>query len=101
VELKLLEPMRAQFTIGSDKMALGGFMAVDRARLKALPGDVMAQLAATDELELIYLHLQSMRNFAAVKDRLIVTRPADAEEPAADGSQAQAVAADAAAAAAA
>jgi len=98
VELKLLEPMRAQFTIGSDKMALGGFMAVDRARLKALSGDVLAQLAATDELELIYLHLQSMRNFAAVKDRLVVTRPAGAGEPAADGSPAQAVAADAAAA---
>jgi hypothetical protein len=59
---------------------------------------VLAQLAATDELELIYLHLQSMRNFAAVKDRLVVTRPAGAQEPAADGSPAQAVAAAAAAA---
>ena len=30
----------------------------------------MAELAATDELELIYLHLQSMRNFEGLMDRL-------------------------------
>lgn len=78
VELKLLEPMRAQFTLGSEKMSLGGFQAIDRQKLKALTGDQLAQLAATDELELVYLHLQSMRNFALVKDKLIVTRPADA-----------------------
>jgi hypothetical protein len=76
VELELLEPMRAQFTLGGEKMSLGGFQAVDRQKLKALSGDTLAQLAATDELELIYLHLQSMRNFALVKDKLIVTRAA-------------------------
>ena len=76
VELKLLEPMRAQFTLGAEKMSLGGFQAIDRQKLKALPGETLAQLAATDELELIYLHLQSMRNFALVKDKLIVTRAA-------------------------
>ena len=83
VELNLLEPMRAQFTLGSQKMSLGGFHAVDRARLKALSGETLAQLAATDELELIYLHLQSMRNFGLVKDKLIVTQPAQ-PEPAAE-----------------
>ena len=83
VELDLLEPMRAQFTLGSEKMSLGGFQAVDRAKLKALSGDTLAQLAATDELELIYLHLQSMRNFSVVKDKLVLTRSqeARAEQP--------------------
>lgn len=83
VELNLLEPMRAQFTLGSEKMSLGGFQAVDRAKLKALPGDKLAELAATDELELIYLHLQSMRNFSVVKDKLVLTRSqeARAEQP--------------------
>jgi hypothetical protein len=76
-ELNLLEPMQAEFTLGSgEKMSLTGFQAVDRKRLKALSGEVLAQLAATDELELIYLHLQSMRNFSEVKDRLIVTQGA-------------------------
>lgn len=83
VELKLLEPMRAQFTLGAEKMSLGGFQAVDRAKLKALPGETLSQLAATDELELIYLHLQSMRNFGVVKDKLILTRPSDAPAEAA------------------
>ena len=59
-----------QFTLGSEKMSLGGFQAVDRAKLKALSGEALAQLAATDELELIYLHLQSLRNFNTLKDRL-------------------------------
>jgi hypothetical protein len=74
VELNLLEPMRAQFTLGTEKMSLGGFQAIDRAKLKALSGDTLAELAATDELELIYLHLQSMRNFSVVKDKLVLTR---------------------------
>jgi hypothetical protein len=73
-ELDLLEPMQAQFTLGSgEKMSLAGFLAVDRKRLKALPAETLQQLAANDELELIYLHLQSMRNFIDVKDRLVVS----------------------------
>ena len=92
-ELNLLEPMQAQFTMGSgEKMSLTGFQVVDRKRLKELPAESLSQLAATDELELIYLHLQSMRNFSELKDRLIlkqgVEAPADAAEeeaPAVDG----------------
>lgn len=75
-ELKLLEPMQAQFTLaGGQKMSLTGFQAVDRKRLKALPPESLAQLAATDELELVYLHLQSLRNFVSVKDKLVLTVP--------------------------
>jgi hypothetical protein len=70
-ELDLLEPMQAQVVTGSgSRIALGGFLAVSRTKLKALPGDKLAELAATDELELLYLHLQSMRNFEGLKDRL-------------------------------
>ena len=75
-ELDVLEPMQALVTMGGPggadgaSVSLGGFMAVNRARLKALSGEKMAELAATDELELIYLHLQSMRNFEGLKDRL-------------------------------
>jgi hypothetical protein len=75
-ELKLLEPMQAQFTLaGGQKMSLTGFHVVDRNKLKALPAETLAQLAATDELELIYLHLQSMRNFVSVKDKLVLSQP--------------------------
>jgi hypothetical protein len=70
-ELDLLEPMRAQVEMRSgEKLSLGGFMAVNRAKLKALPGDKLAELAKTDELELLYLHLQSMRNFTGLPDKL-------------------------------
>ena len=51
------------------RTALVGFTAVSRERLKALPGDALAALAKNDELELTYLHLQSMRNFQRVTER--------------------------------
>lgn len=70
-ELDLLEPMQAQVTMATgSRIALGGFMAISRSKLKALPGDKLAELAATDELELMYLHLQSMRNFDMLRQRL-------------------------------
>lgn len=82
-ELNLLEPMQAQFTLESgEKMSLAGFQAVDRKRLKALSGEALQQLAANDELELIYLHLQSMRNFTGVKDRLAGSKEARPAESA-------------------
>ena len=81
-DLDLLEPMQAEFTLtGGEKAALGGFMVASRARLKALSAEKLAELAKTDELELIYLHLQSMRNFVAVKDRLILSEKSKSMEP--------------------
>ena len=71
-ELDLLEPMQAQITLASGgRVSLTGFMGVGRERLKKLPGDTLAELAKADELELIYTHLQSMRNFEGVKDRVV------------------------------
>ena len=49
---------------------------VDRARLKTLSGNVLAQLVQSDELELIYAHLVSMRNFTTLRDRLAAAPPA-------------------------
>ena len=85
-ELGLLEPMQAQISLESgERMSLGGFMAVNRNRLKALPGDALADLAKTDELELLYLHLQSMRNFTGLKDRLVVIQGGKTDEGAGSG----------------
>jgi hypothetical protein len=78
-ELGLLEPMSAQLTMQSGPaISLGGFMGVSRARLKALPGEALAELAKTDELELIYMHLHSLRNFDRLRDRLGNQLPAEA-----------------------
>jgi len=71
LELDLLEPMRAQASIGGgEKLSLVGFMAVNREKLKALPAEKLAELAKSDALELLYLHLNSMRNFAAMAERV-------------------------------
>ena len=82
-ELELLEPMQAQISMGSgERLSLGGFWAVNRAKVKALPGDKLAELAKTDELELLYLHVQSMRNFDVLRDRLVVVQSGKAEREA-------------------
>lgn len=66
-ELDLLEPMQANFTLptGSQR-TMTGFQVINREKLKGLDGDKLAELAKTDELEMIYLHLQSLNNFAAI-----------------------------------
>ena len=83
-EYGLLEPMTARVTTpGGANLSLTGFMAVSRAKLRALDSEKQAALAKTDALELLYLHLYSMRNFNDVKDRLIGSLPADTDEVAA------------------
>jgi hypothetical protein len=70
-ELDLFEPMQAQYTLKSGQRGtLAGFQAVSRERLKALPGDRLAELARTDELEAIYAHLLSLRNFPAMVEKV-------------------------------
>jgi hypothetical protein len=77
-ELKLLDPMQAEVTLPAGaRTSLTGFMAVNRERLKEVAGDKLAELARTDELELIYLHLQSLRNFNTLKDRLVAGTAAE------------------------
>lgn len=73
-ELGLLEPLQAQVVSPQGgKFTLSGFLGVNRAKLRALDAEALATLAKTDELELLYLHLYSMRNFDEVKDRLFGT----------------------------
>lgn len=76
-DLNLLEPMQAQIKLSSGaRMALQGFSVVDRARLKTLSANELAELVKSDELELIYAHLVSVRNFTTVRDRLGQAQPA-------------------------
>lgn len=94
-ELGLLEPMQANVsTPKGEKLTLGGFMVVSRDKLRALAGETLQQLAKNDELELLYLHLASMRNFNDVKDRLI---GALADKPELDAGGGEGVAEDEAA----
>jgi len=66
-ELNLLEPMQAQFTLpDGTRRNLTGFMAVNRAKLKELDDATLAAMVKSDQLELLYLHLHSLRNFDAL-----------------------------------
>lgn len=70
-ELNLLEPMQAQINLESgEQRSLTGFSAVNRGRLKTLSAEALADLARSDELELIYNHLSSMRNFEAMRGKI-------------------------------
>jgi hypothetical protein len=78
-ELDLLEPMQAQVTTDAGrKLSLSGFMAVNRTKLKELPPETLAELIKSDELELIYLHQHSMRNFERLRERLAQVEAAQA-----------------------
>ncbi len=81
-DLDLLEAMQAQFTLRSgQRITLGGFMTVSPARLRALSGDQLARLAASGDLDLIYAHLHSQRNFTPTAERILqVVAPAPAGE---------------------
>jgi len=86
VELNLLEAMRAEFTLRSgQRITLGGFMSVNRDRLRALSGDNLARLAASGELDLIYAHLHSQRHFTPTAERVlaVLATPPGAQEDAA------------------
>ncbi|PMR72714.1 SapC family protein [Billgrantia endophytica] len=64
VELELLEAVEAQIGLPEGgKRTLTGFKAVNRQKLKALPDETLKTMLGSDELELLYIHLQSMRNF--------------------------------------
>ena len=70
LELQLLQPMQAQFTLNTgEQRSLSGFMVVNREKLKALPAETVADLLAKDELECTFLHLASLRHFQDMLER--------------------------------
>ncbi len=63
-QLGLLEPMQAEVKMtGGETVSLSGFSSVNREKLKALPAETLSALAKSDELELLYLHMHSIRHF--------------------------------------
>ena len=66
-KLELLEPMQANIEIAGKKQVMGGFLCINRNKLKSLTGDQLAELTKSDQMELIFAHLNSLTNM----DRLI------------------------------
>lgn len=66
-ELDLLEPMQAQFSLGTgEQVSLQGFFTVNGDRLNALPGDQLEELAKSQLLESMYMHKFSLNNFSSM-----------------------------------
>lgn len=75
-ELGLLDPIQANVELNNgEKMSLTGFLVVKRERLAELSPDVLAELLKSGHLDLIYAHLFSLDNFAALVDRLGSRQP--------------------------
>ncbi len=70
-ELDLLEPMTAR--IGHPKtqpISLTGFQGIRRETRYVLPTQALQDMSRTGELELAYVHLQSLANFQRMAERM-------------------------------
>ena len=82
-DLDVFEPMQAQVRLKSGQsLTLGGFRVISRDKLKALPAETLGELAKADELEVIYAHLASLRNFGPMVERMGATGSAAPTEEA-------------------
>jgi hypothetical protein len=76
--LGLLEPTQVEFEVdGAGPVRLGGFLVIGRERLKAVARVRLEEMLKSDELELAYLHLQSLRHFGTLRERLCGALGAD------------------------
>lgn len=67
----ILDPMQANVElIGGEKFSLGGFMVINRTKLKELSQEKLADLVKTDQMELIFAHLSSLDNINSLMQRL-------------------------------
>ena len=67
----LLEPANARFRLpDGEEASLGGFFTINRDKLKALPSEVLIEMIKTDELEMCYVHLQSLNNLTPMARRI-------------------------------
>ena len=70
VELDLLQSVEAHIPLpGQPARTLTGFQVVNREKLRALPAETIEPMFRGEELELIYLHLFSLRNLDHLRER--------------------------------
>ena len=70
-EMEILEPVQANVSMKSgQKFSIAGFQCVSRPKLKELAPKKLVDLAKSDQLELIYCHLQSLTNINSLTRKL-------------------------------
>ncbi len=83
LELDLLQPMSAEIkTPDGESSRLTGFQVINREKLQKLSGEALAALSVTGELELAYIHLQSLRNLNALPVKKAGAQKAEAKSEA-------------------
>lgn len=70
-KLDILEPMQANIERATgEKTTMGGFMGVNRNKLKELKPAKLAELLKSDQMELIFAHLASLSNINSLMKRI-------------------------------
>lgn len=72
--LNLLEPAALSVRDADPAKGLTGFFRINRERLKAIPSETLAEMFDTDELELCFIHLQSLSNVEGLSRRRVEQR---------------------------
>jgi len=81
-DFQLLEPFSAQAVpAGESPITLTGMHRISEAKLQALPGERLQQLAQNGMLSRIYAHLLSLENFQRLLDRRAARRVKPAVDP--------------------
>lgn len=71
IQLNVLDPAQARFSLPDGKTgSLAGFFTINRDKLKSIPQEQLAEMFLNDELELCYLHLQSLNNINTMTQHL-------------------------------
>lgn len=69
-EYGILESMQANAQLDSgEKISLGGFMCINREKLKKLNDEILLNMVKTDQMELVYAHLTSLPNIEVLRCR--------------------------------
>lgn len=83
VDLGVLESGVAQFNLPQgERASLGGLSTINRDKLKAIDPETLQSMLSTDELELCFVHMQSLNNLTSIAEKSVVGEAAPEEEPA-------------------
>lgn len=75
-KLGLLDPVEVKTPLPNDpERKVNGFLVVNRDKLKALKGNTLEEMMKTDELELVFMHMLSLRNIGKVVERIVKATP--------------------------
>ena len=82
VQLGVLESGVAQFNLPQgERASLGGLSTINREKLKAIDTETLQTMLSTDELELCFVHLQSLNNLTSIAEKSVNSSAADSAAP--------------------